>query len=246
AVDLDEAVVHPAGRVGDPGGRFALRDLVLVVREDEVEAAAMKIEGLAEVLHRHRGALDVPSGATAAEGAVPGRALVLAALPQDEVGGVALALPLALVEPLARAGLHLLEVAVAELAVVGEAAHREVHVAVALVRVAALDEACDEVDDFRDVLRDLRLDVGRDVAEPLHVFAEGRGELLRERSGAHAAFGGALEDLVVDVRVIAYEGDLHAALTQTPNEDVIDDVAARVAEVGVVVDGGTADVEPRV
>ncbi len=47
AGDVQEAVVHPVRRHdGVAEGAAALRDLVLVVREDEVETAGMDVEGL--------------------------------------------------------------------------------------------------------------------------------------------------------------------------------------------------------
>ena len=48
-----------------------LRELVLVVREAEVEAAAVDVEGAAEVALAHRRALDVPAGATGAPRRAP-------------------------------------------------------------------------------------------------------------------------------------------------------------------------------
>ncbi len=44
-----------------PGRRLALGDLVLVVREDQVDAAGVDVERRAEVGHAHRRALDVPA-----------------------------------------------------------------------------------------------------------------------------------------------------------------------------------------
>ena len=40
---------------------FALRDFVLVMREDQVLAAQVQIEAGAEQFHAHRAALDVPA-----------------------------------------------------------------------------------------------------------------------------------------------------------------------------------------
>ena len=48
---------------GVPKRAADLRDLVLVVGEDEVDAAGVDVEDLAEMLPRHRRALDVPAGA---------------------------------------------------------------------------------------------------------------------------------------------------------------------------------------
>ena len=64
AFDLQEAVVHPEIRHRrGVEGAARLRDLVLVMREHEIDAAAVDVEGLAEMLPRHRRAFDVPAGA---------------------------------------------------------------------------------------------------------------------------------------------------------------------------------------
>src|SRR5260221_2091408 len=58
----EEAVMQPvAGERRAAMGADALRDLVPVVRKDEVEAAAMDVEGLAEMRLGHRRAFDVPA-----------------------------------------------------------------------------------------------------------------------------------------------------------------------------------------
>ena len=56
----------------DLRGALALRDLVFVVRKDQVDAAGMDVDRrLAEQPQRHRGALDVPAGAAGAGAEVP-------------------------------------------------------------------------------------------------------------------------------------------------------------------------------
>src|SRR6201999_4453587 len=60
---------------------------VLVVREHEVLAARMEIEGVAEELHRHRGALDMPAGPAITERRLPGGLAGLSGLPEREVAG---------------------------------------------------------------------------------------------------------------------------------------------------------------
>ena len=54
--------VQPVARERLPGRTLALGDLVFVVRKDQVDAAGVNVERLSEVLHAHRGALDVPAG----------------------------------------------------------------------------------------------------------------------------------------------------------------------------------------
>ena len=71
------------------GDALALRDLALVVREDEVGAAAVQIEVRPEVLHRHRRALDVPARPADAERRTPRGLVGERRLPQHEVERVA-------------------------------------------------------------------------------------------------------------------------------------------------------------
>ncbi|MPN46354.1 hypothetical protein SDC9_193940 [bioreactor metagenome] len=63
------AVVHPVFCERLSRGALRLGDLVFVVGEDQVHAAAMDIEGFAQVFHAHGGALcysDVPGNSSAA------------------------------------------------------------------------------------------------------------------------------------------------------------------------------------
>ena len=67
-------------------------NFVFVVGEYEVFAAGVNVEIVAEVLHCHGGALEVPAGAAFAPWAVPEYVAVVffAAFPHDEIGhGVA-------------------------------------------------------------------------------------------------------------------------------------------------------------
>src|SRR5450756_1001483 len=77
-----------------------LGDLVLMVREAQIETATVDVEGVAQVAVRHRGALEVPTGTAPAERGRPrggGRFTGLARLPQREVVRVALPGALAVV-----------------------------------------------------------------------------------------------------------------------------------------------------
>ena len=86
AAEVHHAGVQPVARELPVAERaLRLRDLVLVVREDEVGAAAVDVERLAEVAVRHRRALDVPARAARAPRALPERLAGLGRLPQREV-----------------------------------------------------------------------------------------------------------------------------------------------------------------
>ena len=68
AVDGQHVVVHPVlhGLMAHRG--YGLRNLALVVGEDEVHAAAVDVELLAEVLAAHRRAFAMPAGEAVAPG----------------------------------------------------------------------------------------------------------------------------------------------------------------------------------
>src|SRR5207249_10937377 len=88
AAEAEHAVVHPRSSEL-PARSPRLRDLVLVMREHEVEPSAMDLEYRAEVLLGHRGALDVPAGSPRAPRRVPARVLaLLVRLPQRKVARV--------------------------------------------------------------------------------------------------------------------------------------------------------------
>jgi len=67
----DHADVHPVPGQGLAGHCPALGGLAFVVREDQVVATAVQVDGVTEFGHRHRRALDVPAGTSGAERRVP-------------------------------------------------------------------------------------------------------------------------------------------------------------------------------
>ena len=137
---VHHAVLAPEVRERLAGGALALGDLVLVMGEDEILAASVDVERVAQVLHGHGGALDVPSGPPRSPGTLPRRLARLGTLPQGEVERVALRL--ARLDPVALA--HVVDAAARELPVVRLAAHVEVDIAARRVGVALLDQAGDQ------------------------------------------------------------------------------------------------------
>ena len=97
AGQTEVAAVHPDGDDLVSNGTFRLRDLVFVVREAQVVPARVDVEAIAQVLHGHRRAFDVPAGEPLAPRARPfHQAAGAGGLPEGEIGGV----------PLARIGLE--------------------------------------------------------------------------------------------------------------------------------------------
>ena len=239
AVDQQHTRVHPGvGKTLVPGAG-GLGALVLMVREGEVGAAAVDVDGGAQVAVDHGGTLGVPSGAPLAPRALPRWLAGLGGLPQGEVERVALVLVL-----LDACTHHkVIDVAAGDLAVGGVAAHGEVHVAVVRrVGVPTVDKRLDHADHGADLLGGTGADIGIEHVGVAHDADELVRELGRDLLGRAALLVGAIDDLVIDVREVLGEGDLVAARDEPAADHIEADERTGVADVDVVVDGGAAHV----
>ena len=238
ALDGHPGVVDPVTRKA-PAGAVGLGLLVLVVREAQVDAAAVDVEGLAQVAARHGRALQVPAGSAPAPGGVPGgvgRLGGLGGLPQGEVARVALVgLDVVVQLGLVLGGGQVLQALIGERAVAGQGAHVVVDVAgLSDVGVAGVQQALDQVDHLGDVAGGARLVGGGRHAQGAIGGVELPLEALGPGPPGHRRLGGGrlAEDLVVDVRDVADEADLLASALQPATQDVEGDTAAHVADVG--------------
>ena len=101
--------VHPETREGLPGGALALRDLVLVMGEDQIHATGVDVDRRAvQQPQRHRGALDVPARPARSHAEIPCRLAGFGRLPQHEVASV-LFLVAVRVNPCAHLDRHVVE-----------------------------------------------------------------------------------------------------------------------------------------
>jgi hypothetical protein len=238
--------VHPRARQRATAPAERLRLFVLVVREHEVDAAAMDVELEPEQRLGHRGALDVPARPAAPPRRVPhGVLALLVRLPEREVERVLLQ-----VRALdAFALVHVVDVAARQLAVLGQRAHAEVHVSAGGIGVPALHQRADQVEDRLDVLGRQRLVVGPAEPEPIGVRHVVAGHLARQLG--RVAPGGArrVVDLVVDVGDVRDQRRLVALVLEEPLELREDHERPRVADVHARVHGRPAGVDadlPRV
>ena len=235
AIDGDEAVMQPvAGERLAAMRRDALRDFVLVVRKDEVEAAAMDVEGLAEMRLAHRRALDMPARPAAAPRARPAGQRLGRGLPQHEIGGIAL--EGRDLDP--GAGDHLVARAAGEDAVIRLARDREQHVMLGDIGVARGDEPLDHGEDRGDVLGRARLDIGRQRQEGSGIVVELGGGALGQLADRYALRLGGGVDLVVDVGDVAHVAHMSGAIDRAQHavEHVERDDRAGVADMRQVID----------
>ena len=211
-VDRHQPVVHPMSRERVTRGR-RLRQFVLVVRKSQVEPAPVDVELLAEIARRHRRAFDVPSRAARAPGRIPAgrrRLGVFRALPKGEVAWASLS---------ARIGVgrvrHVVRALPGEFPVGGPGSGVEVDIRSAIrgwIGVPAFDENADQLEHLRNARRRPWFVAGRPDAEAC--ICRGELELDPVCPGPPLFVGAvcALENLVVDVGHVAYQGHVEVAV----------------------------------
>ena len=183
---------------GWPVAASRLGDLVLVVREHEVDAAGVDVERRPEVGHAHRRALDVPAGPARPDRRVPRRLAGLRALPEREVADVVLAVLV---------GLHALADPHRARDRGGRAGRRPATTRSGRRssrrrcgrRGPARAASATSVDDLRDVLGRARQHVGRVMPSASASARNARRVAVGELAERIALGRRAADDLVVDV-----------------------------------------------
>ncbi|OPZ82106.1 MAG: hypothetical protein BWY77_00332 [bacterium ADurb.Bin431] len=245
-VDQHHVVVQPVLDEAFTGRRLALGNLAFVVRKLVLHAAAVDVEALAEIFHRHRRALDVPAGKTPAPGAVPLHdVLRFGLLPQREIGRVALLLHH--FEPRPR---HLLlHLAPGELAVLREFADVEIDRAIDLIGHPLLEQFLHQLDLFGHMAAGARRYIRPQHIEGIHGGEIGARIALDQLHRLQLfAFGAAQDAVLAAVEQVADVGDvLHIAHLVADEPEIADDhverdVALDVADMGIVIDRRAANV----
>ena len=236
--------MHPVAGKGAAVGALALGDLVLVVGENQVLTAAVEVNGLAQVGAAHGAALNVPARTAHAVGALPGRLTGLGCFPDGKVRRVFFQVIVHLAAQLPVPALQIVQLQVAQFAVLGVALDAEIDIAVlGNVSVAGVDQVLDDIEDLLDVLGGAGLD-GRLFA----VEAGGVLEVLGLKALGHFFHGSALflalfDELVVDIRNVGNVENLVAPVLQVAAQGVKHDQRAGIADVDIVVNGGAADID---
>ncbi len=84
-IDVQEGIVHPVMDERLSVCALGLGDFILMVREDQILAAGVDVDGISKIPLAHDGALDVPAGTALAPGGIPVGLPFLLRFPQDEV-----------------------------------------------------------------------------------------------------------------------------------------------------------------
>ena len=254
AVDGNHVVVHPIGHHGMSLACLCLCYLALVVGEDEVKAASVYVETLAQVLLAHCRALAVPAGETFAPGAWPVHDVLGACLlPQGKVGLVALLAHTC--QGVAAGILDVLQRTAAQyaiLVVLVVALYVEVDGTVALIGIAVVHNLLHQLLLLYDMTGGMRLDAGRQAVQCRHGLVEAVGIVLCHLHGLQllqtCLLGNLVLTLVGIVLQVAHVGNvahiahLVALMLQVAEQQVESNGRASMSQVCIAIYRGSANV----
>jgi len=108
--------------------------------------------------------------------------------------------------------------------------------------VPLVDQGLDDGDDAADVVGGLGFHGRFGQPQAVHILVKGLDVAIGDRAVIDPLLVGAIDDLVVDVGVVADVGHVVAGIFQVAVDNVKDHVGAGMADVAVVIDGDAADV----
>ena len=240
----------PVAGKGRAVAALALGDLIFVVREKEVHAACVQVDGLAEERFAHGAALDVPAGSAAAPRTIPGVGAVVGfvSFPESEVADVFLFVGIGGCDFAGEGGadLELAFFNAGEPTVVFEGGDFEIHRAVGCaVSVTFAHEHVDHVDLLADVAGGGGFDVGWEAVQRGTIRVKFVGPLLGDVGQGATFFAGTADGFVVNVGEVAdvfYFIGAELELEEAADH-VVDDESAEVADVRRGVNRGAAIIE---
>lgn len=242
--------VHPVPGKGLPGGGLALGNFILVMGETEVLPSAVKVEGLTEVFHAHRGTFEMPTGTAPPPGTLPGDPAVRLprGLPEGKVRD---GIPFILVGQISRTGAVRglgtkgLGIEMGEFPVAGKGTDPVVDRPVpALVGMPRFHQGLNKLNLLRNVVCGPRLDFrGKHVQEGA-VLVEFIRPLAREGAQFKTGLLRTLNRLVVHIGYIAHVIGLIATETKEAIKDVKTEKGEEVPDMRRPVDRWPADIQP--
>ena len=232
--------LHEIVYKGFAGSGFGLGYFVLVVGEEKINAARVDIEGLAEVLHRHGRALDVPARAAFPEGRLPRGLARIFELPEREIAHAPFVV---FVGGDARAGFEAGCLYARELAIGFEFSDGKVDAVLRAVGDFFSEERLDERNHAPDVLGRLRVFSRGEDVQRRDVAEERASVMFRELSEALPRPHRIADGFVIHVGEVHHVFYPPAVERERPPEHVLEHVGAEVPDVDEVVDRRPAGVE---
>ena len=245
-----EPVLNP-GRLACGG--LALGDLIAVVYGDVVDTPTVDVELLSEVLHAHGAALNMPARIPPSPWRVPQHGLMLelrAGEPEYKIVGILLIG----IDSDSGTCLQILPHLSGEFSEVGRFSHIEVDITAAPVGEPRLLNTDDQIDHVLDVVGRPAGDVRLRYVEGLQIPEKGFLVELGDFPDALSLLPGTLQHLVLPligiIGQVPHIGDVHDMFdlvteeTKGTDQQVLENIGAQVADVGVLIHGRAAGIQP--
>ena len=232
---------------------FGLGNFVGVMRKGIVNAAAVDVQIVPQMLHGNAGALNVPAGIAHAPGRIPLESLILElglGKPENEV--VLILLVLVLFHALPDAHGQVFLIVVIEDVVLFQFGGIEVHVAPGKIGIALVQQRLDHVDILGNAVRGRLHHIRTLDVQLVAVGKEGIGVVFGNFHDGLVLPLGTLDHLILaGVRVggqMAHVRDVHdpldgiSQIAQGLFQHILHNIGAQIADVGKMVNRGAAGV----
>ena len=218
---------------------FGLSNLVFMMRENQVAAAAMEVKGFSQILHAHGRAFNMPAGTTRTPRALPSRLARFSGFPQRKIHRIMLAV----INVYTRAGHHILNITAGKLTIVFKFFYTVENVAVNNITIAIVNQALNGFDDIIDMLGYTRINMRTAHIKLIHYFKVGVNVAVADIIPLYALFIGSIDNLVINIGKVLYMGYVIAFVLQEAADNVPGYERTRITNMRMVVRSNTANID---
>ena len=240
-VNVQKCVMHPIFGKNLAIAALTLRNLIFMMREDQILSACMDVDLLAKILLRHDGALDMPARTAITPRRLPGRLSLFFRLPQHEIQRILL-LILTGHEKGTVACAQVIQILMRKLSIILELSGTEIDSTIHIVCVAFIDQRLNHVDHTVDLLCGKRMRRRRLHIHATHIFFTFCDVTLGNLLGTHALLVGLCDDLIVHIREIRYIIHLIPTIFHIATHGVEYDHRTCISDMNEIVNGRSTHV----
>ncbi len=182
----------------------------------------------------------MPAGPPLAPGGFPPRLTRLGTFPEGKIHRVTLAL----IHLNPCTSLHILQITLGKFQVLVKGIYGKVDITICCIGMAVLDQTLDNGNDVIDMFRCLGLQGRAQHPQPVHILIKGGNVAISNSAVVGPFLNGPVDDLVVDIGVIADVGHLIPGKLQVAVDHIKHDTGPGMADVAEVIDRNPADIHP--
>ena len=218
---------------------FGLGNLVFMMRENQIAAAAMEVKGFAQILHAHGRAFNMPAGTTGTPRALPSRLARFSGFPQRKIHRIMLAV----INVYTCTSHHILNITAGKLSIVFKFFYTVENIAVNNIAIAIVNQALNGFDDIIDMLGYTRINMRTAHIEFIHYFKVGVNIAVADIIPLYALFIGSVDNLVINIGKVLYMGYVIAFMLQKAADNVPGYERTRITNMRMVVRSNTANID---